>query len=830
MQTPSRARLDTADSLLTGSSLPPGRARLDTEYTTETADTFPVLNISSNRLDQGGNRLDMMQKSNNFNDRGTLKINNGRNSRERRANSLDLLDVATSGQFVDNSPTPLASNKSRAKFRMDTAKEGWRPPPALPLGENNNGQEQSREQRDVSVNQHLCVEIEDSFDENGSVYFNHGLGNNGVTNTTELFDDDKMKLLANSDNEMKRPQKKIELTATKSMMDQIVASATIREDDEASDMSSLSDTISYQQHDRSRRERSRRSAANKPTSSMSVMATLMFKRKSLRKGFSARSKIMSLAPPENRDTVTTSATGESIGHSLDRTNNTLETIDRSLEQHLFQNGMQESQRRTMGIKGPLDLPSPLGAEIDREKFLASNQSSRRRDAKSGRSGKVGWGGGCDLNDMSPREVSTRKVHDMSPGEESSRWASAHNVHDRSPGEESSGYHHRRSTSNGSDFGNSSKNMGIHSSWLIPSPSRVQQLSSRGRLETQPIKTPMSPEDLIDVLHDEPIDPFSGLIGMPLSIGCERSVMSGDGDSYTGLNVFGGASVASSALSFLETPGNNTLDGSIDNDIPIMKSGRPPLMGRRIKSTSTTFDEFDPLMEEEEEEEEMMESYPPSNNSVGSSPLRTLPPLAIPPRHHKDDPLLSKSRYRSPLQQLATMSTKKKKPALRHQRSSSLGSGGLMMGNTCMFGSIALSETSKSPMTPLGDVPSLEWDGSVGHSLGHNSVGQSTGHSATLEMTSGSVVKDQALTTPNQDMTTTKNTVDGEEKDDDDSSYESFSEEYNRPEPKLQIVAKEMKHIIGKVFPVAKPVVKVGRKLLGREKEEAAMKRSEGCLT
>lgn len=806
MQTPSRAQLDTADSLLTGLSLPPSRARLDTEYTTETAETLPVLNISHNSPgDQCGNRLDMMEKSNNFNNRGTLKINNSRNNRQR-ANTLDLLDVANSGNFVENSPTPLASNKSREKIRMDTAKEGWRSPPALPLGENKSGQEQSRE--------HLCVEIEDSFDENGSVYFNHGLGNNGLIHTTELFDDDKVKLLANSDYEMKQSQKKIELTATKSMMDQIVASATIREDDEASDMSSLSDTISYQQHDRSRRERSGRSAtANKPTSSMSVMATLMFKRKSLRKSFSTRSKIMSLAPPENRDTVTTTATGESIGHSLDRTNNTLETIDRSLEQHLFQNGMQESQRRTTGIKGPVDLPSPMGAEIDRDKFLAVSHPSRRRDQ-----GKLGWG-------------SDRDLHDGSPGEEGSRWASAHYVHDRSPREESSRHHHRRSTSNGSDFGNSSKHMGIHSSWLISSPSKVQQLSSRGKLETLPIKTPMSPEDLIDVLHDEPIDPFSGLIGMPRSIGCERSVMSEDGDSYTGLNVFGGTSVASSALSFLETPGNNTLDSN-DNDIPIMKSGRPPLMGRRIKSTSTTFDDFDPLMEgEEEEEEEMMESYPPSNNSVGSSPLRTLPPLAIPPRHHKDDPLLSKSRYRSPLQQFATMSTKKKTPALRHQRSSSLGSGGLMMGNTCMFGSIALSETTKSPMTPLGDVPSLEWDGSVGHSLGHNSVGQSTGHSATLERSPGSVVKDQAFTAPNQDTTTTNNKLDGEEKEDDgDSSCESFSEEYNRPEPKLQIVAKEMKHIIGKVFPVGKPVVKVGRKLLGREKEEAAMKRSEGCLT
>jgi len=738
-----------------------------------------------------------------------------------------------------------------------------------------------------------------------------------------------------------KKSKNIELTADETIMEQIVAAATNAKEDEASVtssiVSSLSDTISYQRLSMGRfRGRSRRSGRStnkkgytkvgdpngnfngntnsshnsrtkdkhnkdkdknkssssnsKPASSMSVMATLMFKRGGLRKGFSTRSRAMAppITPPPSdtnnnhhhhvhrhlHDTVTTAATGESLGC------HTLETIDKSLEHNLFQQG---SQRRLLGVgmmggsvpsslgaqswsrsspgtKGPsVDTPSPLGAEIDREehRYLMMEAHRRRMGVvKKGRPSpnlpSPGWsstqssshvngslkGGPGDGISSRPASGAQQNVpQEWTVRDE--RWSSPRrNLHCTSPKDERSRednnqLHHHRSTSltsNCSEFGNNNASTGIKTSWLVPSPPRVQQPSFGGepKPQTERASTPASGESLIDVTHDEPIDPFSGLIGMPSSIGCERSIVSGDGESYTGMNVFGTRIGSSSSLNLMETPGATTL----------------------TSAKTATYDEFDPLMEDEilksPSPHLMINNYYPT--SVSSA--------GIPPRHYKDDPLLSRSRYRSPLQMKKNPSSRHRRstsaggvmnPSSRHRRSASAGGGmgshrsDMMMENTCMFGCIVLSETTKTPMTPLGDMmpqnlnsASLEWDGSV--SPNSPSTAQSISHSLAIPG-SDAKNKKQAFMTPNnnQDMgSTANNTLDrdreGDGDDDDNSSFQSFSEEYHRAEQKRKVVAKEMKHIIGKVLPIPmKPVVKVGRKLLGREKE-GGMKRSEGCLT
>ena len=264
-----------------------------------------------------------------------------------------------------------------------------------------------------------------------------------------------------------------------------------------------------------------------------------------------------------------------------------------------------------------------------------------------------------------------------------------------------------------------------------------------------------------------------------------------------------------------------------------------------------------------------------------SPLR---PSAVPPRHYKDDPLLSKSKYRHPLivssQQLqqqqqqqssnhrpATVEKKtRKKSSVRHQRSSSLGASITKhhnnFSNACMFGSIAQLETycthpaesmviTTASMSRNVSCASLDWDGSITsltdqNSVGHGNVSAGTGQSQ-LHITprSDGAEEEEAssssfvLRTPNsvQDLaivnivpptklgdkkddgnTTTENNDHGE-----NSSYGSFSEEYHRPEQKHKGVVREVKHIM-------KPMVKVGRKLLGRGNEDASMKRADGCLT
>jgi len=310
-------------------------------------------------------------------------------------------------------------------------------------------------------------------------------------------------------------------------------------------------------------------------------------------------------------------------------------------------------------------------------------------------------------------------------------------------------------------------------------------------------------------------------------------MGGDGGSYMGLNVFGAAPMASS-----RSPHETSSIGNGDQATPF--SSKPPT-GRRSKSS--TFDEFDPLIEEE-----LMDFTSMRFESV-DTPLRHPMAAMLPPRHHRDDPLLSKSRYRHPLQLAAEAqkhqqkSSKKKSPILKHRKSASLGgigSGvlGNDMSNTCMFGTIANMEATKTPVTPLGmtrntSLTSLECDGSIGPSVGGGaSLGHGIGSASSFCMlTPGSVSSEQQVFTtpsPAEDTPTSDNKP--EDACSDDSSYGSFSEELKRPDPKRKIVKNEFKHIFGKVLPIGKPVVNAGRKLMGRKNEDPSLKRAQGCLT
>jgi hypothetical protein len=66
----------------------------------------------------------------------------------------------------------------------------------------------------------------------------------------------------------------------------------------------------------------------------------------------------------------------------------------------------------------------------------------------------------------------------------------------------------------------------------------------------------------------------------------------------------------------------------------------------------------------------------------------------------------------------------------------------------------------------------------------------------------------------------ENNNDGGEDIDDDSSVESFSEEFRRHNKGIK---QEVKLIVN-------PLVTKGRKLLMRSNDNAALKRSDGCLT
>ena len=333
----------------------------------------------------------------------------------------------------------------------------------------------------------------------------------------------------------------------------------------------------------------------------------------------------------------------------------------------------------------------------------------------------------------------------------------------------------------------------------------------------PVQLPLRPgEDLIDVTYDEPVDPFSGLIGMPPSIvGCEAG------------DVFGFPSISSSCSS-----GGG---GDIDNNSSIRTdggsySGRPP-SGKRTPKRGIIVETFDPLLEGEEcgnAGDGLVEA-----SSSSFSGLSSFRPSATPPRHYKDDPLLANSRYRPPAMMMMMMmqsptsssglSHQKQRPSLTH-RSLSLGSAGLNVNtsldcNTCILGTIAQLEVN----TPRGG--SSMKDGKVDH-------GRSSSAAAAAVVRFSSSSRSLNGTTDEKSSRTTHTTVPldkshdekdyDDDEDDDDGSCRSFTEEYHRREQKHKGVVREVKHILG--------LGAVGKKLFRRGSEGTKLRRADGCLT
>lgn len=275
-----------------------------------------------------------------------------------------------------------------------------------------------------------------------------------------------------------------------------------------------------------------------------------------------------------------------------------------------------------------------------------------------------------------------------------------------------GNHHRKcqSSMSGVSFpqGGYHRSSMIHDSWTSPSPGYEDSPRSR---------QPKKGEDLIDVSFDAPIDPFSGLIGMPSSSisMCDNSFASGTTSSLDKPKA--AAAVASSFL-------------------------RNPAMVARSNSVNSEFDPF--------------------------AGVKSEVPKA--PRYLRDNPLLSKSRYRGRQSLLSSPHHH------GHERAPSLDTA-------CMIGSIAMSETSTPVLLPsdsesiVSNIPEVQAPSSV---------------------------------------------TEAADEDDDDnsdaSSYASFTEELNRKDWGKAFVGDVM-NFVEKVLPV-----------VGVKPKETKLKRATGCLT
>ncbi len=213
--------------------------------------------------------------------------------------------------------------------------------------------------------------------------------------------------------------------------------------------------------------------------------------------------------------------------------------------------------------------------------------------------------------------------------------------------------------------------------------------------------------------------------------------------------------------------------------------RPP-MATRAKSVQEI---FDPLSE--------------MNSQFGNLSIGT--PSSNPPRYLKDDPLLSNSRYRGRL--ITSPSIRKSKKISKKSKEKHV----IDKESACMIGTIALAETD--PLSPLkcGGISQRSFTNS------HDCI--------TPQGTFDSLNSPHdASTTPNSHQISPSLKV--VEYDEDDATCE-FAEEFHRRD-KSNVVKDEIKHFIGKFKP--KPVVKVGRKLLGRDSPSKNLKRADGCLT
>jgi len=214
--------------------------------------------------------------------------------------------------------------------------------------------------------------------------------------------------------------------------------------------------------------------------------------------------------------------------------------------------------------------------------------------------------------------------------------------------------------------------------------------------------------------------------------------------------------------------------------------RPP-MATRAKSVQEVFDPFSEM-----------------NSQFGN--LSTGTPSSNPPRYLKDDPLLSTSRYRGS-KLIASPSIRKSKKSIKKSKEKHV----IDRESACMIGTIALAETD--PLSPLkcGGISQRSFTNT------HDCI--------TPQGTFDSLNSPHdASTTPNSHQISASLKIDEDEED--DATCE-FAEEFHRRD-KSNVVKDEIKHFIGKFKP--KPVVKVGRKFLGRESPSKNLKRADGCLT
>jgi hypothetical protein len=360
---------------------------------------------------------------------------------------------------------------------------------------------------------------------------------------------------------------------------------------------------------------------------------------------------------------------------------------------------------------------------------------------------------------------------------------------------------------------------IQNSWLTTSPTPPARIMGAGvtqrrrRYSNIPIevtrpnntgKSSLQPdEDLIDVTYDEPVDPFSGLIGMPQSIiGCSD-------------DVFGAPTITSSCST--EGGDNSTSIQSSSSPVPPgggTYSGRPP-SGKRMPKRAIVVETFDPLLEGEG----------CGNDGIEATSFSILSPraAATPPRHYKDDPVLANSRYRQPMMMRSPTEGQShqqhQRPSLLTHRSMSLGSGlnvnPSIGGNSCILGTIAQLEVS---ITPRG---LKDLNAAAGHRFSSSSRSlNGTGHSSCEPGTpSGGATDEKSSRTTHTTLPLNKSRDDYDDDDEEDvGSCRSFTEEYHRREQKHKGVVRELKHMFGL------------EKLFRRSSNGAKLKRADGCLT
>jgi hypothetical protein len=488
-----------------------------------------------------------------------------------------------------------------------------------------------------------------------------------------------------------------------------------------------------------------------------------------------------------------SSCGGSHSSSLERAMNatSIQNTDRSLETRLYENGSKRNL-----------FDNILGRVRTTSGDIVVGGSSRQHHHRTSKSEQLclpleGRGMSTTAIYVSPlgRAIDQERIT-TSPGGSPQRIGS---IAEKSPSRETRQYQtvvavprHRRVQSGITGSGSISMK--------IPPPMPLHQRSrTQGNTRLSSVGV-----DLMDVACDsEPVDPFSGLIGMHHSIvACEDNEAS---------HIFGIPTLSKSTSSGTFLSDDDGTPRSLHSSSQDGSSGQSPL----VKPSSSG--EFDPLLDGQQQQHTTKEEW--LLNNVGGS--------NSPARHYKDDPLLANSRYRYPSWTGTKQSPKKKslhKLPLTHRTSS----GG---GSECMLGKITQLEVGKLPaavseLTLIGE----EFYGES--SMTNNTNIDGRRHCATSFSDEVVIAPTTTpFTTHNTTTTTTSATTTRGERnnergenstdyDDNSSDVQSFSDEFRRHNKGIK---QEVKLIVN-------PFVTKGRKLLRRSSDNAALKRSDGCLT